>query len=720
MNPKRILFIAALCLHVAAFSQTNPLVKYLPDDVSMLVKFDLAKLITKIPMESFRQSPIYKELMKEPDNPLHAIIADPLKSGVDFGAGIILAMKTDNIIEHGSPTVYIFGKLLDAGRFTSSIQSMVKDKNEKDNSITRYGTDQILFAGGITAGWNNDIFVMTTGYASEIRDEISRTYDIDSTTIISTSDTIIADTPEREPVDIDKLMEKIKKSQRDLCFELLTPKQQNSFSGNELFSALMSSPGDIKIWNTTSGNPLSRGIFPMHELLSELQEFMASTKTAIINFEQGKIVVQAFNYPRGEMLELYQKYPPAQPGMEFIQRLPNGKILGLLNISYNSEMAKELLQKKAFGALMDTIQVHTNIDPQLVQGALKNRMTLAVIQTDETNSKEGIQMIAAVPIADKTKFGDLSNRVKHLIESKKTKEASDTVVGGETRVEYFKGINPVVKSNDEMVVFSLTPGTAEAFLKDLGMQPVPEWMEPYRNYPIFIHVDLRALVRMGFSKDAPERLGMNERVLYDLFDKIIYYGGEFEKGRVSSTLEFRFSKADENSLKQLFDLVGTMMTEKSSKVLDDEGTDDIERIMDSVGLKIDTIRDDGNKHNLPGKVPTFSDPEVQEFANEYAEFIAAYKNSQADPAKLSELTKKMETWGKKSQSLGAKLSNNPEDAQKWADWVAGLYKDLSPTTVDLTMVEGAKEEELPPPSPPSKLHKSKVETKKVRAPVKKD
>jgi len=87
---------------------------------------------------------------------------------------------------------------------------------------------------------------------------------------------------------------------------------------------------------------------------------------------------------------------------------------------------------------------------------------------------------------------------------------------------------------------------------------------------------------------------------------------------------------------------------------------------------------------------------------------------------LSELTKKMETWGKKSQTVGTKLANNPEEAKKWADWSAELYKDQMPATVDVTLVEEAKEEELPPPPPPSKLQKSKVEIKKVKAPVKKD
>ena len=77
-------------------------------------------------------------------------------------------------------------------------------------------------------------------------------------------------------------------------------------------------------------------------------------------------------------------------------------------------------------------------------------------------------------------------------------------------------------------------------------------------------------------------------------------------------------------------------------------------------------------------VPTFSDPEVQQFANDYAAFIAAYKAGMNDPAKMAELSKNMQEWATKSQNIGMKLANNPEEAKKWADWVAEVNKELMP------------------------------------------
>jgi len=79
-------------------------------------------------------------------------------------------------------------------------------------------------------------------------------------------------------------------------------------------------------------------------------------------------------------------------------------------------------------------------------------------------------------------------------------------------------------------------------------------------------------------------------------------------------------------------------------------------------------------------VPTFSDPEVQKFANEYGAFIAEYKAGMKDPAKLAELSKNMTEWSTKAQSIGTKLATTPDEAKKWADWAMELSKSLMPET----------------------------------------
>ena len=78
-------------------------------------------------------------------------------------------------------------------------------------------------------------------------------------------------------------------------------------------------------------------------------------------------------------------------------------------------------------------------------------------------------------------------------------------------------------------------------------------------------------------------------------------------------------------------------------------------------------------------VPSFSDPEVQQFANDYAAFIANYKAGMQDPAKMADLTKNMQEWTTRSQSIGMKLAQTPGEAKKWSEWVMVISKELMPS-----------------------------------------
>lgn len=77
-------------------------------------------------------------------------------------------------------------------------------------------------------------------------------------------------------------------------------------------------------------------------------------------------------------------------------------------------------------------------------------------------------------------------------------------------------------------------------------------------------------------------------------------------------------------------------------------------------------------------VPKFSDPEVQKFANDYAAFINEYKAGMNDPAKLADLTQKLQDWSKKSTDIGVKLASKPEEAAAWSNWLLKIAEEIMP------------------------------------------
>lgn len=80
----------------------------------------------------------------------------------------------------------------------------------------------------------------------------------------------------------------------------------------------------------------------------------------------------------------------------------------------------------------------------------------------------------------------------------------------------------------------------------------------------------------------------------------------------------------------------------------------------------------------PNGVPTFSDPAVQQFVNDYAAFMEEYKSGMKDPAKLIELSKRAQEWSTKSTEVGMKLATNPQEAKAFADWMVEIAKSIMP------------------------------------------
>ena len=85
-----------------------------------------------------------------------------------------------------------------------------------------------------------------------------------------------------------------------------------------------------------------------------------------------------------------------------------------------------------------------------------------------------------------------------------------------------------------------------------------------------------------------------------------------------------------------------------------------------------------------GETPKFSDPEVQKFVDDYAAFWNDYKANWNNPEKMQEYSKKMTDWSTKSQSIGMKLANNPDDLKKWNEWWSEMAKKMQ------EMVPGSK------------------------------
>ena len=588
MKRRFALLLAVITIQQSVvFAQTNPLIKYLPDNASMVMNFNAIKLAGNIPGESFRQSSVYREIMKDTKMPFNALLMNPEKSGIDFTAGVFLVMTNDATEEKPGPGATIFIKLRDAELFTANIKDLFKENS--DSIIKKYGTDRIMqHEKGLTLGWNNDLLVIIPGYSKKEKEEQQQVYLTDSTSDIK---------------DYDKLMnitiDKIQRSQRNLCFDLLTPKPQNVLSTNSHFISLMNTVADIKTWNNGMPNPLLGNKLSsiLGTGLNKLQGFAGKSKTSIVNFENGKIVLQSSNYPNDEVAAIYKKYPKTTLNTDLTRRLPKGKILGLINTTYNPQMGMELMQKSGIKEMLEEFKKPMPFDFNLIAAAFGSNMLLAVIKSDEaapvdslTKSMDGIKLILALPIASKVKFDELKATVKQLI---------DSMQQGENGPKMMKGMKPAIKYNDSLFVLSLSPDVAADFINNTGTEPVPEWLQSKSQYPMLMNFNMKEIIKMALGKKLSAKNGKEEEILMNMFDEMIVYGGNYENESLNTTMEFQFTNKTDNALKQLFDMI-SLVAGKNERVINEanEGAK-----VDSIKLeKVEVVKEDNVAPPPPKKV----------------------------------------------------------------------------------------------------------------------
>jgi hypothetical protein len=548
MKQKLIVSFAALLLQQAiTFCQTNPLVKYLPDNVSMVMSFNPLKLGNQIPGETFRQSVVYRELMKKDDGELRAFLSEPSVSGIDFSYDLMLVVTTDTSVKYSGSSVHLFGVLKNEALFSLAVKKIAKGKD----SVRTYGTDRILLNENSGSGiaWNNDVFVLNMSPNRQMNTELYNT---------------LADTLSQE--DAEKRMQKIKesnrKTQKELFFHLLTRKPGNVMASNNQFINIINTPGDIKMWNNGMPNPVMGKVNPLADIFGKLQQFSGTAKTSVINFENGKITAKGQNYINAKMADIYSKYPPAVLNTDLSRRLPKGKLLALVNFSYHPEMAGEMMST-GFGSMLDDLKKEIPFDLSLMKNVFGSSIMLAVVKSEDMNTvdsitrkMDGMQVIIAMPIEDKARFEKLKTTTLHFWDSVKTTEKE---------AKMFKGFNPAVKTNDSLFVFSLSSETATAFLNNPGTGAPPEWLQSYTNHPMMVTLNLKELFDIVFSKKTAGPMGADEKKIFDMFDQLLVYGGEYENGSITNTIEMKFSNQTDNALKQVFELINTA-AEKSGKM----------------------------------------------------------------------------------------------------------------------------------------------------------
>lgn len=132
-------------------------------------------------------------------------------------------------------------------------------------------------------------------------------------------------------------------------------------------------------------------------------------------------------------------------------------------------------------------------------------------------------------------------------------------------------------------------------------------------------------------------------------------------------------------MKKLFAVLAvvSIMTSCKDEKAEDVKTDTTETKMDEP--KMDTPV-------VTNGVPTFSDADVQAYANSYAELAEAYKKAadSKDMGKYTELSKMSQDLATKAAAMSQKLATTPDEAKKLSDFIMAKSNEIMEASKKIT------------------------------------
>lgn len=576
-------------------AQTEKLIRYLPQNANMIMSFNPVKIASYIPGETFKQSAMYRQMMKDDNGELRAFLSDPSVSGIDFTASLILTTITDTTDTHrgDDATISIFGLLKNEALFSLAVQKISKDEERK---IQTYGTNKILMTGrtGPAIAWNDEIFVFTTGNRAAMKKEISNQFNVVEE-VMADSVAVMPDTIPvmKEPeFDLEKIYEKFNKQLRNYCFELLTPKNSNIFISNSHFTSLLQEKGDIKFWSNNGGWASSLKKLPsdVRRIFSKLNLSTGTDRTGVLNFENGKITSTGKNYLSAEQDAIYKKYSQPAINTSLVHKLPAmASPIMMITGTVQPEMMKEIFKTTGLNNMLDEQREKIPFNPSLISSSFGTSGLFAVVSVpvkekptpaaDEYRSKKdeifkGLHIIMAMPVKYITSLNELNDSIQTLIAKMKEKNKEEEEVvedDGESRGQkglgILKGIKPSYKYNDSFFVFSTSEELATAYINNHSTTETPAFLNAQSGYSMAMNFGLKNFINLMYknagSPSSAEDVEMLQ--LFNMFGDMNIYSGKYENGIVTNTFDMQIGKADENSLKQIFELLNKAAEAKAKE-----------------------------------------------------------------------------------------------------------------------------------------------------------
>ncbi|MEO6547256.1 MAG: DUF4836 family protein [Ferruginibacter sp.] len=515
----------------ASCSKSNTLGRLIPKEAAVVIRLDGKALSAKLSWEDIKQNPLFTEMGKDSTMPaaLKNVLDNPENAGIDIKTDYLFFVVKDSTGGY----IAFEGKVKDEAKFKAFNQQITENGASSETDGV-----QFISKSPVCVGWNKDNFVYVFDAPQVAQmDELSKRMMRDTIQVRRTSARDIGATAKA-------------------VFAL---KEGNSLAKEDRFTQLLKESGDMQFWINTE--ELSKGSASSSALaMVNMDKFYKGyITTAAMNFDNGKILVNAKTYASEEMLKLFKKYSGGKINEDMIKRMPGKDVVAMMALNFKPEAIRELIQMTGLDGLINIgIQkIGFTIDDFIKanKGDVFFALSDLVMKTDtmvykfkdqQSNTsilqKPNFNFIFSASIADKDAFNKLINAGKS-IGGGFPKDSSNSLVSYNSNGTYF------ALGNNQQIVDQYLANANSNF----------DFINKITGEPFGGYVNIQSLLK-SFQSVAGKDTAY--KVAYDasarMWDNVFWKGGNYSDGGIQQTVEINLIDKSTNSLKQLNQYLATL------------------------------------------------------------------------------------------------------------------------------------------------------------------
>lgn len=520
----RNLLVVATVILFASCTKSNTLGKLIPKEAAIVMHIDGKSLSAKLPWEEIKQNPLFKEAYIDSTIPaaMKMILNNPDSAGIDTKGDLIFFAQKDSTGGY----VAFEGTVKDVTLFKAFNKQFTENGTESEKDGVNF-----ISKSPLSIGFTKDKFVyLFDAPQMNQMDALSKRMQQDSIDIA----------PDK-PRDIGVA-----------CKAIFALKDNSSLAKNEKFSKLLKESGDIHFWMNTE--ELSKGAASnqVMAMVNMDKLYKGSLTTATLNFDNGKITINAKSYVGEDLAKIYKKYSGGKISEDMIKRMPGKDVVGLMALNFKPEGIRELLKMTNLDGIANMGLTYAGFTMDDFIKANKGDVLFGVsdltIKTDSVKynfkdqdefssvrEKPEFNFVFATSIGDKDAFNKLMNAGKKL----GSKELGDS-----SKVPF------AYNSNGTYFTIANSKENADKYLA--GTNTNFDFINKINGQAFGGYLNLQLLLKT-FEKKATK--DSSDKVAYDaslkLWDNMLMKGGDFTDGGIKYTVEINLMDKTTNSLKQL-------------------------------------------------------------------------------------------------------------------------------------------------------------------------